>query len=410
MQTFFTSDFFRGNRQRLRAEVGTDAPIVFAANGLLQRGADSNYSFCQDANFWYLTGIAEPDLYLVIDGAEEYLIVPPRDDSRTAFDGIVDFSDLTKKSGISQVVNTGTGWRKLRDRIKETNKVATVAAPPAYIERYGLYANPARQTLHLKLAEISPKLEIKDIGRDIVYLRMIKQPKELAAIQAAIDITLKTIKDVTKKPKLAKYSQEYQIEADIFAGFRSQGASGHAFEPIVAGGKQACTLHYVANNAALSEGELIVIDVGAEVEHYAADITRTVAKGEVSPRAQQVHAAVIDVQKYAYSLLMPGVLLRDYEKKIENYMGKKLIELGLIKDIEQDNVRDFYPHSTSHFLGLNVHDVGDYDRPLEPGMVLTVEPGIYVPAEAIGVRIEDDVLITETGIKILSKKSQPELL
>lgn len=410
MQSFFTSDFFIGNRRSLQAKVGSDGPIVFAANGLLQRGADSSYSFCQDANFWYLTGIDEPDLFLVIDGKSEYLIVPARDASRAAFDGNVNFNYLTERSGVIEILETKAGWKKLSKRLQSTKALATVGAPPAYIERYGLYANPARENLHKKLAEINPDLTKHDIGTEIVHLRMIKQPAELKAIQHAIDITLETIKTATSKPKTKRYSHEYQIEAEIFAGFRSRGASGHAFEPIVAGGDRACTLHYVANNSELSDGELIVIDVGAEVEHYAADITRTVAKGEISDRARIVHQTVIDVQKYAYSLLKPGVLIRDYEQKIEDFMGTKLIELGLIKEINHDNVRQYYPHATSHFLGLNVHDVGDYDKPLEPGMVLTVEPGIYIQEESIGIRIEDDILITKNGIKILSHKSRPDLV
>jgi Xaa-Pro aminopeptidase len=150
---------------------------------------------------------------------------------------------------------------------------------------------------------------------------------------------------------------------------------------------------------------LLILDVGAEVEHYAADITRTFSlSGRPSSRQQAVHAAVSEVQQYAFSLLKPGVMMREYEQQIEQFMGEKLRELGLIKTIEHDEVRKFYPHATSHFLGLNVHDVGEYDRPFEAGEVLTVEPGIYIQQEGIGVRVEDDVLLTPNGIKILTDK------
>src|SRR5207249_1904686 len=151
------------------------------------------------------------------------------------------------------------------------------------------------------------------------------------------------------------------------------------------------------------------VDIGAEVEHYASDITRTHSIGTPSRRQRAVHEAVLEVQKYGFSLLRPGVLMREYEESIEHFMGEKLRELGLIKTITHENVRTFYPHATSHFLGLNVHDIGDYDRPLEPGVVLTVEPGIYIAEEGIGIRIEDDVLITETGIKVLSDKLSRDL-
>jgi Xaa-Pro aminopeptidase len=178
---------------------------------------------------------------------------------------------------------------------------------------------------------------------------------------------------------------------------------GHAFAPIIAGGPRACTLHYERNDAALSADELLLCDVGAEYSHYAADITRTFSLADAPTRRQEtVHAAVLDVHAFAVSLLKPGVMPKAYEQQVREFMGEKLRELGLIKTIERDTVREFYPHATSHFLGLNAHDVGQYDLPLEPGIVLTVEPGIYIHEETIGVRIEDDVLITEDGNRILS--------
>ena len=401
--SLFSADFFTGNRRRLAGSVDSHGPIIIAANGLLQRGGDSSYNFCQDANFWYLTGINEPDLLLVIDQAETYLIVPPRDASRMAFDGAIDDQALTQRSGISQIYETEAGWAKLTACINASEQVATIQAAPAYIERYGLYANPARARLAEQLLTINADLPLQDISMSVVHLRMIKQAPELAAIQAAIDITAATLKAATTASKMASYQHEYQLEAEISRGFRARGASGHAFEPIVAGGQRACTLHNVANNSSLTAGELVVIDVGAEVEHYAADITRTVSTGSPDKRSRAVHAAVADIQQLAFGLLKPGVVLADYEQQVETYTGQKLVELGLITEINHDAVRQYYPHAASHFLGLNVHDAGDYDLPLAPGMVITVEPGIYIPAEGIGVRIEDDVLITERGIKILSK-------
>ena len=197
-----------------------------------------------------------------------------------------------------------------------------------------------------------------------------------------------------------------------------RGADGHSFEPIVAGGKRACTLHNVANNGALSADELVIIDTGAEVEHYAADITRTISLDTPTKRQRAVHAAVLDVQRFALTLLGPGTVLKEYEQQVQHYMGEKLRELGLIKTINHANIRKFYPHGTSHFIGLNVHDAGDYKhggdwRELEPGMVLTVEPGCYirpgpgVPERyaGIGVRIEDDALVTANGCDIITAEA-----
>ena len=410
MESRFTSEFFAGNRQRLRELFTGTAPIVVSANGLLQRGGDSTFAFAQDANFWYLTGIDEPDILLMMDRDTEYLVVPKRSASREAFDGAVAAESLVQRSGIQAVYDDKAGWEKLAGRLKKVKHIATLAIPPAYVEHYGLYTNPARAALVQRLRETKPGLELLDVSPHLTRLRMIKQPLELAAIQAAIDITIKTIKESLKSAKLRKYAFEYEIEAELSRGFRRRGASGHAFEPVVAGGARACTLHNVANNGALAADELLVVDVGAEVEHYSADITRTFGLGSPSRRQQAVHAAVAEVQRFAFGLLKPGTMLKDYEQQVEQYMGEKLRELGLLKTISHDEVRKFYPHSTSHFLGLNVHDVGDYDRPLEPGVVLTVEPGIYIPREGLGVRIEDDVLVTPKGIKILTGKLPRDLL
>lgn len=409
MESFFTSDFFAGNRARLRELFTGTAPIVISANGLLQRGADSAYSFAQDANFWYLTGIDEPDVMLVMDRDKEYLIVPKRDEHREAFDGAVDDHALTRRSGVTEIYDGEKGWEQLTGRLGKVKHVATLTPPPAYVDYFGLYTNPARAALVARLKSEHEDLELLDLTPHLIRMRMVKQAPELRALQAAIDTTAASLREATRPTKLAKYAYEYELEAAIGHGFRRRGASGHAFEPIVAGGARACTLHNVANGGPLTAGELVVIDVGAEVEHYAADITRTVSLGRPSRRQENVHAAVLEAQKFAISLLKPGVLLKDYQQEIEHFLGEKLRELGLIKSISHDAVREYCPHAVSHFLGLNVHDIGDYERPLEPGMVLTVEPGIYISQESIGVRIEDDVLITEQGCEVLSRKLPSDL-
>lgn len=396
------SDFFAGNRARLRSLFTGTAPIVLTANGLLQRGGDSAYGFAQEANFWYLTGIEEPDVVLVLDRDKEYLIVPSRTASREAFDGTIDQQALVQRSGVSQVYDDKAGWDQLGTRLKKVKHVATLAAPPAYVEQYGMYTNPARVSLLQRIHTYNHELETLDISQHLARMRMIKQPVEVDAIQAAIDITGATIKEAVRASKLAKYAYEYEIEAQITAGFRKRGSSGHAFEPIVAAGKQACILHNVANNAPLAADELLLLDIGAEVSHYAADISRTVSLSTPSRRQQLVFNAVLEVQSFALDLMKPGTMLRDYEREVAQFMGEKLRELGLIRTISNEAIREYYPHATSHFLGLNVHDIGDYDRPLEAGVVLTVEPGIYIPQEGIGVRIEDDVLITPDGHRVLS--------
>ncbi len=400
MSSLFSSDFFVANRQSMRQSLPTDVPIVVAANGLLQRGADSPYAFAQDANFWYLTGIDEPDIVLVIDGQREFLIAPVREGSRETFDGAIDQAALIKVSGGHEVLNEAAGWKRVDEVLKKTRQVATLGAAPGFIEQYGMYANPARQRLIERLHKHVSELEVVDIRLQLARLRMLKQPAELKAMQKAIDITAQSIKAALQGDR-HRYKYEYQLEAAVGGGFRARGAIGHSFEPIVAGGKRACTLHNVANQSRLRPEELVVIDVGAEYEHYAADITRTVALQKPSARQQAVYDAVLSVQTDAMQLLKPGVMLRDYEEKVVKLMARQLKALNLGG---KDQVRHYFPHATSHFLGLNVHDVGDYEQPLQPGVVITVEPGIYIPEEAIGVRIEDDVLITDQGVRCLSDR------
>lgn len=407
----FESDFFAGNRERLRQLFTGKAPIVLTASGLMQRSADEAFPFKQDSSFWYLTGIDDPDVVLVMDKGKEYLIMPKREAVAEVFDGAIDPNELARRSGITDVLPEKEGWKQLESRLKRVQHVATIAAHPLRIEMLGLYTNPARRQLIRRMKQANPELELLDLRQHIARMRMVKQPAELAALQRAIDCTIDTLKDITRPKQLARYGYEYEIEADMTHGFRRRGAEGHGFAPIVAGGPRAVTLHHTANSAALASDELVVIDVGASFEHYVADITRTISlTGKTSRRQQQVYQAVREAQDYACSLLRPGVLCKEYEALVEAFMGEKLRELGLIKSISRDAVRAFFPHATSHFLGLDAHDAGDYDHPLEPGVVITVEPGIYIPDEGIGVRIEDDVLITEDGCRMLSDRLSRDLV
>jgi Xaa-Pro aminopeptidase len=400
----FESDFFTANRARLRQLFTGTAPIVITANGKLQQAADEAYAFTQDSNFWYLTGIDEPDVVLVMDQNKEYLILPERSVVSEIFDGATTADAVSRISGIKEVYTEKEGWKYFSSRLKRLRHTATLGANPPYMETFGMYANPARATLIRRLKDYNENIELLDIRQHLARLRMVKQEPELAAIQRAIDITLDTLKIISRPSTLKRYAYEYEVEADITRGFRRAGAEGHAFTPIVAAGKHAVTLHNIANEGQLASDELLVTDVGAQYNHYSADVTRTFDLGSAPKRAHNVHAAVIEVYNYACSLLKPGILMRDYEKDVETFMGEKLRELGLIKVIERDDVRKYFPHATSHYLGLDTHDAGDYDRPLEPGVVMTVEPGIYIPEEGIGVRVEDDVLITATGITVLSAR------
>ena len=402
MSNYFSAEFFVGNRARLKDFVQDTAPIILTANGLLQQSTDSTYPFKQDGNFWYVSGINEPDITLVIDKNTEYLILPEQSNYQRYFNGAIDSSKLSKISGINNVLLHNEGENLLHSLLKKSKKVATLTPSPSFVKEMGFYTNPSRQAFISRIHDKNDKCEFLDLRKQFGQLRMVKQQSEIEAIQSAIDVTIKTLQSLKKK--INSYGFEYQVDADIAHGFRSNGADGVAFDSIVAGGANACIVHYMDNNDTLRKDDLLLFDVGAEANGYAADISRTYSRGIASERQKQVHAAVCEVQDYAYSLLKPGVLLREYEKQIREFMGIKLQELSLIDNLDPAEIRKYYPHSTSHFLGFDVHDVGDYDRPLESGVVITVEPGIYIPEEGIGVRIEDDILITKSGSINLSRK------
>jgi Xaa-Pro aminopeptidase len=401
MDSLLSTDFFIHNRAALRESV-TQFPIVIAGNGLLQRTSDTTFPFAQESTFWYLTGLQIPDLVLVIDRDETYLIVPGRSAIRAAFDGAVSPTEITKRSGIETILAEKEGWKKLKSSLFASHLVSTLETPQKYISAHGFYTNPARQQLGERLLQIDPDLEIWTVDKEVAALRVIKQPEEIACIEQAVSITKNAINRITNDESFQTIHFEYELEALLGAEFRRLGASGHAYSPIVASGMHATTLHYISNDGPIDPKDYIVVDVGAEVEHYAADITRTIIQGKPSARQRAVHIAVQAVQREALTLMKPGATLQHIERHVELFIGKELKSLGLITNSrDTDAIRHYYPHAVSHFLGLDVHDVGNYHAALRPGMVLTCEPGIYIPEEGIGVRIEDDVLITESGNRIL---------
>ncbi len=235
-------------------------------------------------------------------------------------------------------------------------------------------------------------------------LRSIKHQTEIDLIQRACNITRDAFIRVCKflKPGV----MEYEVEAEIIHEFIRQRANGHAYTPIIASGKSACILHYIENNRTCEDGDLVLMDFGAEYANYAADLTRTIpANGKFTPRQKAVYNAVLRVMKQAKNMLKPGVVLADYNKEVGQIMEAELIGLGLLdkeavakQNKEEPLYKKYFMHGTSHFLGLDVHDIGNRYAPMQVGNVFTCEPGIYIPEENIGIRIENDILITENGI------------
>lgn len=396
----FNADFFKSNRDQMREHFSGSAPIVISGNSLIQKSADRPYPFVQDRNFWYLTGCNEPGLLLVMDRDKEYLVTPKRSKTQLLFEGDFDTESLSLESGIETIYDYENGWKHLERRLKKVKHAATIQPSPNYIEALGMFTNPARADLYTKLKDINQDLSFIDLRSVFASLRSVKSDIELEVLKKAVKQTAGLYKHLNRFWRDATNEADLMHEAQLYA---LKKGTEFGYEPTIASGRNAVTLHYTANNALIDHKKFLLFDVALNAGNYSADITRSVVKSP-SKRHAQLYEAVLSVQSFAISLLKPGAIMATYEEAVTQYMGEKLRELGLISTIDKESVRAYYPHSTSHFLGLDVHDVGNYDIPLQPGMVLTVEPGIYIDDEANAVRLEDMILITEDGNENLSER------
>lgn len=393
------SDFFKGRRQALMEQLEGGVAVLTAYRPY-QMVADMAGPFRQEPNFWYLSGIDEPDWRIIIDGQRGYCwaVMPTRDPVQVVFEGGMTAQQAQQRSGVDEVIDADTAQKILKGFIKNDNVIHTLSKQKDYYQ--ALFAlNPAIDTLVAELTELGAKP--RDCQSILTALRTIKQPEELAAIRKAVAITTAAFDDVHKT--LSELATEYAIDAQLGHHFRERGAR-HAYPPIVAAGGHACTLHYDVNQGKVRPGDMVLIDAGARVDGYSADITRTYARGSISARAQAVHQAVRSAHHDILGLIQPGRSLREYQQQVDERMLAAMRELGLVTSSRDDAAyRRYFPHAIGHGLGVAVHDdiAALYDQ-FAPGMVLTVEPGIYLPEEAIGVRIEDDVVVTDDGCEVLS--------
>ncbi len=399
-------NLFVSNRQRLAAEL-KGGIAVFSAYAEMQRGNDMAFAFEQEANFWWLTGIEVPDWWLIMDGLREksWLVAPELSDVKEVFDGGLSPEEARKISGVDDVISQDEALKLLRGMAKKHSMAYALGDHP-HVEYFEFTLNPAPKKMHETLGRIFNS--VHDCRKDLAKLRAIKQPEEIARMKKAISLTMDAFELV--KARLPELKYEYEAEAEFTYYFRSQGAEGHAYDPIVATGRNASTLHYVRNDTKLKKRELLLMDIGAKYKGYAADITRTYALGEPTKRQKELHAAVRGAHQEIIQLLGPDLPIEQYQRDVDGIMKKTLLSVGLLKSYDdEDGYRKYFPHAISHGLGADVHDSLGAPRFLQPGMVLTVEPGIYVPKEGIGVRIEDDILITDSGHANLSARLSTEL-
>jgi Xaa-Pro aminopeptidase len=390
-----TPTFFKKNRHRLGDAIEGGLAVLTAYTAL-QRSGDMAHRFEQEANFWYLTGIDEPDWWMILDGTADkcWLVAPDIDAVHRTFDGGLSPAEASTRSGIEKVLTQDDGEALLRQLAKKHTVVRTIGKDP-HRSYYNFIENPTPKKLWAQLERTFQS--VQDCRPELNRLRSIKQPEEIQALQRAVRLTTAAFADIRKQLPALQY--EYEVEAEFDRLFKKENAR-HAYEPIIAGGGSACTLHYLKNDQRLQANRLILMDVGARVDGYAADISRTLVKGSPTKRQSAVHAAVARAHQAIINLLEPGLPVTEYHRKVDEIMTEALKSLDLYH--AESDLRRYMPHSISHGLGIDPHDPLGAPKYFEANMVLTVEPGIYIPEESIGVRIEDDILITDKGRRNLS--------
>ncbi len=406
-------EIFVQNRKRFIAAMDKNAIAIFNSNDELPMNGDALHKFKQNSDLFWLTGIEQEDTMLVLFPGNpdpkyrEVLVLVRPNELKEKWDGHrLRAAEATGISGIQTIVWLDSldgmlqPWIHLSDTIylnsNENDRKANLVPVRDY--RY-VEAMKQRYPLH----------NYKRSARIMKELRAIKSPLEVEVIQKAIDITDNTFRHLLQfiKPGVT----EYEIEAEIYHQFLKQRATGPAYGSIIASGDRARTLHYVENNSECKDGELILMDFGAEYGYYCADLTRTIpVNGKFTRRQRTVYNACLHLHKYAASILKPGISIVDYTEKIGDEATVIFQKIGLLKksDIKNENpddraYRKYLYHGISHHLGIDVHDLGTRTEPVKAGMVFTIEPGIYIEEEQMGVRIENNFWITRNGNKDLMK-------
>lgn len=401
-------ELFSQNRKRFIEKMEKNSIAIFNSNDEMPVNGDALYKFKQNADLYWLSGIDQEDTMVILfpDNPDpryrEVLVLVRPNEQKEKWDGKRLRSDEARKiSGMTTVIWLDTlesflqPWIHLADTIYLNTNENDRKSSQVPVRDYR-YAEMMRQRFPLHQFKRSAKI--------MKELRAIKTPAEVAVIQQAIDITQNTFERLLKfiKPGV----MEYEIEAEIWHSFLSQRATGPAYGSIIASGDRARILHYVFNNQECKDGELVLMDFGAEYGGYCADLTRTVpVNGKFTKRQREVYNGCLHLHNYAKSILKPGISIVDYTEKVGEEAGKVFVKLGLLKDEDIKNDKEAYRkylyHGISHHLGIDVHDLGTRTEPIQPGMVFTIEPGIYIEEEQMGIRIENNVWITEKGNKDL---------
>ncbi len=395
---------FKENRERFIAQMKPNSIAIFTSNDVMPRSADGFHSFRQNSDLFYLTGIDQEESYLVLypdnpnPRGRAVLFLRETNEHIAVWEGYKYTKEHAKEvSGIEHII-----WS---DRLKRLLGSWCFSAENIYLNwnEHGRFDTevPYKDVRFVQYMQSTyPLHNFQRSAPIMTSLRSVKSEIEINLMRIAVSITGKAFNRVMKFIKPGVW--EHEIEAEIQHEYLWNRATGPAYDSIIASGNNANVLHYVANNMQCQDGDVILMDFGAEYANYAADLTRSIpVSGKFTKRQKEVYNSVLHVMKEATAMLRPGTIHEEYHKEVGKIMEAELLNLGLLskQDIENQTeampaYKKYFMHGTSHHLGLDVHDVENRYRPFEAGMIFTVEPGIYIPEEKLGIRIENDVVVT----------------
>ena len=401
------NQLFIDNRKKLNSHLPKNSIAILSANDILPTNADGSFRLHQNSDFFYLSGIDQEESILILFPDcpnpiyREVLFLKETNDHIAVWEGYkYTKAHASEVSGIKTVLWT--------HQFESIFKTFAFEAENIYLNSNEHYRSSnetqtREERFNLKIQKMLPLHQFKRLAPIMHHLRAIKSQIEIDLIQKACDITELGFRRLLNfvKPEVT----EYQIEAELLHEFVWNRSKGFAYTPIVASGANACVLHYIENNRVCKDSDVILLDVAAEYANYNSDLTRSIpVNGKFTKRQRQVYDAVLRVMKAATNLLKVGNIWDEYHTQVGEIMQEELVSLGLISlnDIKNQDpawpaYKKYFMHGTSHYLGLDVHDVGSRYRRFESGMVFTCEPGIYIPEEGLGIRLENNILITENG-------------
>ncbi len=403
---------FINNRRKLAKKLKPNSLAIIHSNDEMPRNGDQTFPYRQNSDMFYLTGFDQEKCILMLfpDHADEKMrevafIVETDEHMVTWYGHKYTLEQASQISGISTVKWISQFDGILRDYM---SRVESVYLNLDENPRFSTEVDSRSKRFAHKLREDYPLHEYERLYSLINELRLVKEPQEVELLQKACDITGDAFKRVLKfvKPGV----MEYEVEAEITHEYLRQGASGHSYPAIIASGVNNNILHYNQNDQEIEDGQLLLLDFGAEYANYAGDCSRTIpVNGKFTPRQREVYEAVLRVMRQAIKMLVPGETIDSYHTKVVKIMEKELIGLRLITQDDIDNQPEgkpaffkYYMHGTSHFIGLDVHDVGTKQTTLAKGMVLSCEPAIYIPEEGFGIRLENDIIVDDEPIDLMA--------